>query len=47
MQQFRLEGDQQLAETLDQLNEKRIQISVFGRFNGGKSTLLNALLGDK
>jgi len=37
----------QMLETLRQLKEKQILISVVGHLNAGKSTLLNALLGAK
>jgi GTPase SAR1 family protein len=36
-----------LQTAADQLNRTNYQIAVFGAFNHGKSTLLNAILGDK
>lgn len=37
----------EVQEKRDQLNRKEVIISVFGRHNCGKSTLLNALLKNK
>jgi GTPase SAR1 family protein len=36
-----------LQTAVDRLNRTNYQIAVFGAFNHGKSTLLNAILGDK
>ena len=38
---------QRLDRTSDMLDQKEICISVFGQHNCGKSTLLNALIGDE
>ena len=37
-------GVEALEILVQQLEDRRVLISVFGRFNSGKSTLLNALL---
>ena len=41
-----LVDDEHLNVTLKQAQSKDILISVFGRFNAGKSTLLNAVMAD-
>ena len=36
-----------LENTLQQLREAVVEFSVFGRYNSGKSTLINAILQDE
>ena len=43
--EFCFVSDEELLQTQQQLEERKILISMFGRFNSGKSTLLNAILG--
>lgn len=44
---FTLVDNEHLNVTLKQAQSKDILISVFGRFNAGKSTLLNAVMADR
>jgi len=39
--------ENELHEVREQLEEKKILFSIFGHHNSGKSTLLNAMLGDE
>ena len=44
---FAVIDESELHEVREQLEEKKILISIFGHHNSGKSTLLNAMLGDE
>ena len=44
---FAVVEESELHEVREQLEEKKILISIFGHHNSGKSTLLNAMLGDE
>ena len=37
----------EIKQTLQQLEKRKILISVFGRHNAGKSTFLNAIVADE
>ena len=43
----KVDVQEKIQETRKQLKRKEVIVSVFGRHNCGKSTLLNALLGNR
>ena len=42
-----IQNEVEISEILRQLQDGHIPISVLGKHNAGKSTLINALIGDR